>query len=133
MAKFSPSKSIFYVKNYPNLSNFFFIEEYDFRGTPFVIDIFWKLQFLNHFIFYNDVQFLTTFTQVNARLKNFLMGWLLDLGLKECLVECATLCIDLHKKNTRQNSWAVTIKGVWNNSLRIKGKTKSEVMLFSVE
>ena len=28
-----------------------FIEEYDFRGTLFVIDIFWKLQFLNHFIF----------------------------------------------------------------------------------
>ena len=27
-----------------------FIEEYDFRGTLFVIDIFWKLQFLNHFI-----------------------------------------------------------------------------------
>ena len=30
---------------------FFFIEDYDFRGTLFVIDIFWKLQFLNHFIF----------------------------------------------------------------------------------
>ena len=29
----------------------FFIEEYDFIGTLFVIDIFWKLQFLNHFIF----------------------------------------------------------------------------------
>ena len=27
-----------------------FIEEYDFRGTLFVIGIFWKLQFLNHFI-----------------------------------------------------------------------------------
>ena len=27
-----------------------FIEEYDFRGTLFVIDVFWKLQFLNHFI-----------------------------------------------------------------------------------
>ena len=34
-----------------------------------------------------------TFTQLNARLKNFLMGWLLALGLKECLVECATLCV----------------------------------------
>ena len=31
--------------------------------------------------------------KLNARLKNFLMGWLLVLGLKECLVECATLCI----------------------------------------
>ena len=28
-----------------------FIEEYDFRGTLFVIDIFWKLQFSNHSIF----------------------------------------------------------------------------------
>ena len=27
-----------------------FIEEYDFRGTLIVIDIFWKLQFLNHYI-----------------------------------------------------------------------------------
>ena len=26
------------------------IEEYDFKGTLFVIDIFWKLQSLNHFI-----------------------------------------------------------------------------------
>ena len=32
-----------------------------------------------------------TFTQLNARLKNFLRGWLLVLRLKECLVECATL------------------------------------------
>ena len=36
---------------------------------------------------------MTTFTQLNARLKNFLRGWLLVLGLKEYLVECATLCI----------------------------------------
>ena len=33
-----------------------------------------------------------TFTQLNARLKNFLRGWLFVLCLKECLVECATLC-----------------------------------------
>ena len=37
--------------------------------------------------------FLTTFTQVTATLKNFLMGLLLVLGLKEGLVECATVCI----------------------------------------
>ena len=36
---------------------------------------------------------MTTFTQLNARLKNFLMGRLLVLGIKECLVECATLCV----------------------------------------
>ena len=34
-----------------------------------------------------------TFTQLTARLKNFLIGWLLVLGLKESLVECATLCV----------------------------------------
>ena len=34
-------RSIFYIKNYPNLSQFFFIEEYQFRSTCFVIDIFW--------------------------------------------------------------------------------------------
>ena len=37
--------------------------------------------------------FETTFTQLNVRLKNFLKGWLLVLGLKECLVECATFCV----------------------------------------
>ena len=36
---------------------------------------------------------MTTFTQLKARLKNFLSGWLLVLGQKKCLVECATLCI----------------------------------------
>ena len=41
----------------------------------------------------NNVQFLTPFTQLTARLKNFLRGWLLVLGLNECLVESATLCL----------------------------------------
>ena len=36
---------------------------------------------------------LTTFTQLTARLENFLRGWLLILGLKEGLVECATVCV----------------------------------------
>jgi hypothetical protein len=36
---------------------------------------------------------LTTFAQLSARLKNFLRGWLLDLGLKEGFVECATVCV----------------------------------------
>ena len=39
-AKILLSRSIFYVKNYPNLSHFFFIEEYQFKSTFFVIDIF---------------------------------------------------------------------------------------------
>jgi len=44
-ADFWLSKSIFYVKNYSNLSNIFSIEKYQFVMI-FVIDIFWKLQFL---------------------------------------------------------------------------------------
>ena len=40
-AKIWLSKSIFYVKNHPNLSHFFFIEEYQFRSTFCGIDIFW--------------------------------------------------------------------------------------------
>ena len=34
-----------------------------------------------------------TFTQLTARLQNLFMGWLLILGLNECLVECATVCV----------------------------------------
>ena len=30
---------------------------------------------------------------LSARLKNLLRGWFLVLGLKEGLVECATLCV----------------------------------------
>ena len=37
--------------------------------------------------------FLTTFAQLSARLKNFLGGWLVVLGIKEGLVECATMCV----------------------------------------
>ena len=37
--------------------------------------------------------FLTTFVQLSARLKTFLGGWLLVLGIKERLVECATVCV----------------------------------------
>ena len=37
--------------------------------------------------------FLTTFTQLTARLKHFLRGWLLILAQKEGLVECATVCV----------------------------------------
>ena len=39
------------------------------------------------------MQFLTTFTQLTARLKNFLRGWLLAFGIKKSLVECATVCV----------------------------------------
>ena len=69
----------------------FFNEKYHFRGTLFVIHIFWKLPFSKHFTFKIDVQFLMTFTQLTARLKNFLRGWLLISSLKEGMVECGTV------------------------------------------
>ena len=34
------------------------------------------------------------FYKLTARLKNFLRGWLLVWGLKEGLVECATVCVE---------------------------------------
>ena len=45
ITKFGHSKSIFYVKKSRNLSNFFFIEEYQFRSTFFVIHIFDNFNF----------------------------------------------------------------------------------------
>ena len=86
-SKFSMSKIIRICLNY------FFIEEYHFMSILFVIDILWQFPFWNHFIFQIDVKFLMTFTQGTARLKNFLIGWLLVLSLKEGQVEPATLCI----------------------------------------
>ena len=40
------------------------------------------------------LQFLTTFTQLTARLKNFLSDWLLALGIKEGLVYSAIVCLN---------------------------------------
>ena len=39
------------------------------------------------------LSFLTTSAQLSKRLKNFLGSWLLVLGIKEGLVECATVCV----------------------------------------
>ena len=39
------SKSIFYVKNHRNLSQFFFLEEYQFRSTFFVMTFFDNINF----------------------------------------------------------------------------------------
>ena len=44
---------------------FFFIEEYQFRGTFFVIDIFWKLQFLKHFVYQNHAYFSIAWFRVD--------------------------------------------------------------------
>ena len=62
----------------------FFKKEYNFRGTFFDNFNFWTT---------HDVQLLTTFTQLTEELKNSLRVWLLVLGIKEGLVECATECV----------------------------------------
>ena len=49
VAKFWLSKSIFYVKKYPNISKKISLKKM-ILGAHFLFDIFWKLQFLNHFI-----------------------------------------------------------------------------------
>ena len=67
MQNFYFQSQFLYVKNGPNISNFFLIEQYNF----FVIEIFWHLQFLKHFFFLNDVQFLTTAMHVCKRPKIF--------------------------------------------------------------
>ena len=51
-AKIWLSKLIFYVRNYPNIFQPFFVKVYQFSGVFFfVIVVFLKLQFLKHFIY----------------------------------------------------------------------------------
>ena len=59
-----------------------------------------------------------TFTQLNARLKNFLNGWLLVLGLKECLLECATMCVKSEVPKSQASL---------NNSLKICHTSSIEI------
>ena len=60
-------------------------DEVFFRNIQILFDIELKVKIL---------PFLTTFAQLGARLKKFLGGWLLVLGIKESLVECATVCVE---------------------------------------
>ena len=39
------------------------------------------------------VESFKIFAQVNSRLMEFLVGWLLVLSLKECQVKCVTVCV----------------------------------------
>ena len=65
-----------------------------------------------------------TFTPLTARLKKFLMGWLMVLGLKEGLVECETLCIKsevilgvahtLQRKRKEKRFWVFPGKEIWH-------------------
>ena len=71
-----------------------------------------------------------TFAQLSARLKNFLRGWLLVLGLKEGLVECATVCvksvvilIKLAAAFLRQTSVVGT--NVWRGAMRVTGEARA--------
>ena len=69
---------------------------------------------------------MTTFVQLSARLKNFLRGWLLVLGLKEGLVECATVCV--------KSVVILVSKSICKEKLRIVTfKPKTSVYLFVVQ
>ena len=78
-----------YVKNYPNLSQFFFIGEYQFRSTFFVIDIFWHFLLLTFIDIFKSLYFLkwcpifdtSPLTQF-SKLNNFLwVCWFLGKNL----------------------------------------------------
>ena len=88
------SKSIFYVKNDANLSIFFSMTNI-ILGADFLlhIDIFDNLDFSTILFFKTTSNIWRLLLNWPARLKNFLMDWLLVLGLEEGLVECATLCV----------------------------------------
>lgn len=58
----------------------FFIEAYCFMGT-----LFDKVNF--------QTSLFSEMTSNVSRLQNLLRGWLLVLSIKECLVECVTMCV----------------------------------------
>ena len=73
---------------------------------------------------------MTTFTQLTARLKNFLMNWLFVLGL----VECATLCVKseviltlMHSIYIRTVRWSTCLFSCWllNHAIHLKLRKKS--------
>ena len=58
------------------------------------------------------------FVQPSSRLMYFLMGWLLVLGLKDCLVKCATVCVRSmvilkHMDGARDIFWIKTLNGTF--------------------
>ena len=77
--KFKFSKN---VNNDKCVPNSYSSMEKIFRKIRIIFDIELKVRIL---------PFLTTFTQLTTRFKNLLRDWLLILGLKEGLVECATV------------------------------------------
>ena len=100
-------------------------------------------EFLSHFIFQNDAQFLTTFSQLTVRLNKFLMDWLLILGLKEGLVKCVTLLcfqtwviLTVGLSIPQLETWQLlfpycTLKTIANFTM--KSKTKIRVLLLDLE
>ena len=101
----------------------FFDENVDYKHS----DIFWRRKLT---LKVRILPFLTTFAQLSARLKNFLGGWLLVLGLKEGLVECATVCVKsvvilgtvFCYQNCSDLLWEKNVlvieKNVWNSRLK---------------
>ena len=58
-AKIWLSKLIFYVKNHLNVSHFFSLKNTNLGAHFLLLTFFDNVNFLNPFIFYTDIQFLT--------------------------------------------------------------------------
>ena len=70
------------------IQNFFFIQEYHFRGTFIVIDIFWKIWFLKQFIYILKFGpcFVSLFSSFGKRYGN---------DFRVIFYQCPKLCIGL--------------------------------------
>ena len=73
-------------------------------------DIFWHRKLT---LKVRILPFSTTFTQLTARIKNFLRGWWLILSLYEGLLECATVCVKsevilIHIYGSVIHSWNIS-------------------------
>ena len=60
----------FLCQNFSESFYFFFIEQYQFRGTFFAIDVFGRHQFLKHVIFLNCAHFLSADFGLLVRYEN---------------------------------------------------------------
>ena len=72
--------------------NYFFIEGYHFWSTFFVINILLKTSFFKTLYILKWGSIFDNFHSTDRKTENFVMGWLLVLGLKEWLVKCVTVC-----------------------------------------
>ena len=65
------------------------------------------------------------FVQMSSRLMKFLMGGLLVLGLKDCLVKCAKMCVKsvviltIHSKQAKMESNVTKLKDYCPNKYTV--------------